>query len=104
MLSGRYAGDTVYLCKITLTDLVQDVSRDTQEVIAKTGWHLLKNRHEKSKMIAASIYLMVIILNTAMNVKWSAWLDCAACPNFIGIGNFNTERDALAQITVTAIK
>ena len=77
---------------------------ETQEVIAKTGCSLLKSGHEKSNMIPATMYLMGIILNPAMNEKWNAWLGSMARLNCIGIGNVNTEEDALAQITVTATK
>ena len=75
---------------------------ETQEVIAKTGCRLLKSEHEKSKMIPATIYLMGIILNPTMNQKWSVWLGSLARPNCICIGSLNTEKDALAQITITA--
>ena len=64
--------DKVYLCKLTITDRAPDVFRGTQEVIAKTGCRLLKSGYEKSKMIPATSYLMGIILNPAMNEKWSA--------------------------------
>ena len=78
--------------------------REPQEVIAKTGRSLLKSGHEKSNMIPATIYLMGNILNPAMNEKWNAKLGSMARPDRICIGNVNTEKDALAQITVTATK
>ena len=87
-----------------MTDRAQDVFLETQEVIAKTECRLWKSGQEKSKMIPATIYLMGIIQNPAMNKKWSTWLCSMARPNCICIGNVNTEEDALAQITVTATK
>ena len=94
--------DTVYFFNLTNTDRTQDVFRITQDVIEKTGYRLLKSGHEKSKMIPSTSYLMDIILNPAMNEKWCDWLDSLARPNRICMGNFNTEKDALAKISVTA--
>ena len=96
------SGDTVYLCNLTNTDRTQDVFKKTQEVIEKTGYRLLESGHKKSKMIPSTSYLMHIILNPAMNEKWCDWLGSLAHPNRICIGNVNSEKDALAQISVTA--
>ncbi len=96
------SGDTVYLCNLTNTDRTQDVFRKTQDVIEKTGYRLLKSGHEKSKIIPLTSYMMDIILNPAMNEKWCDWLGSLARPNRICIGNFNTEKDARAQNSVTA--
>ena len=54
-------------------------------------------------MIPATIYLMGIILNLAMDKKWSARLGSLARRSCICISN-HMEKSALAQITVTAAK
>ena len=70
----------VYLAGITADDLSQDVSGQTQQVLAKIDAALEEHGTDKTRLLQAQVWLKDIRDRDAMNKLWTAWLPEGGAP------------------------
>ncbi|MBN9006656.1 MAG: RidA family protein [Rhizobiales bacterium] len=74
-------GNTVYLAGIVANKTAGDsVSKQTQEVLSIIDGHLAKAGTDKSKLLAATIYLTDMKTFADMNAAWDAWVSAGNTP------------------------
>jgi enamine deaminase RidA (YjgF/YER057c/UK114 family) len=98
-------GETVYLCGQVADDLKGDIRQQTREVLANIDAMLARAGSEKSKLLAATVYLKSMDDYQAMNEVWDAWTAPGAAPARTCVGGvalFSPE--ALVEITVSAAR
>jgi enamine deaminase RidA (YjgF/YER057c/UK114 family) len=98
-------GDTVYLCGQVADDVKGDIRQQTRETLANIDKMLARAGTDKSKLLAATVYLKSIDDYKAMNELWDAWTAPGAAPARTCIGGVQLfSPDALVEITVNAGK
>lgn len=98
-------GDTVYLCGQVADDIKADIRQQTREVLANIDKMLSRAGTDKSKLLAATVYLKTIGDYKAMNEIWDAWTAPGAAPARTCLGGVELfSPDALVEITVCAAK
>jgi enamine deaminase RidA (YjgF/YER057c/UK114 family) len=73
-------GNTVYLAGQVATDTAADLTGQTRQVLASIDRLLALAGSDKSRILAATIYLADIDAYAAMNAAWDAWLPAGAAP------------------------
>lgn len=74
-------GNTVYLAGIVANKTAGDsVSKQTQEILSIIDGHLAKAGTDKSKLLAATIYLTDMKTFADMNAAWDAWVSAGNTP------------------------
>ena len=96
-------GDTVYLCGQVADDLSGDIRQQTREVLANIDQMLARAGTDKSKLLAATVYLRSMDDYAAMNEIWDAWTAPGAAPARTCVGGVALfSPDTRVEITVTA--
>jgi len=72
-------GDTVYLAG-QVAETAQDTEGQTREILATIDSLLAEAGTDKSRILAATVYLTDIADFAAMNRAWEAWVDPANPP------------------------
>lgn len=67
-------GNTVYLAGEVADDTNKDITRQTEEALAKIEKLLAKVGSDKSKILSAQIFLPDVDDFAGMNVAWDAWV------------------------------
>ncbi len=67
-------GDTVYLAGQVANDTAADVAGQTRQVLATIDRLLAAAGSDKSRILAATVYLADIGTFGAMNSAWDAWV------------------------------
>ena len=67
-------GSTVYLAGQVAEDIKADVTGQTRQVLATIDRLLAAAGSDKSKILAATVYLADIGTFAAMNAAWDAWV------------------------------
>ena len=93
---------TVYLAGMTADDLSGDVVQQTQGTLAKIEHYLVMAGSDKSKLLAATIWLRDIADFDRMNTVWDAWIDRAAMPVRATVEARLAGDDYRVEIVVTA--
>ena len=74
-------GGVVYLCGQTAGGTtITDVSGQTAEVLRRIDSLLAEIGSDKSRLLAATIYLKEIQDSAAMNSVWEAWMPAGCAP------------------------
>ena len=73
-------GKTVYVAGQVATDPTADVSGQTRQVLASIDRLLAAAGTDKTRLLAATIYLADIGTFGAMNAVWEAWVAPGATP------------------------
>ena len=74
-------GDTVYLAGIVANNAGgENVTRQTQDVLATIDKHLAKAGSDKSKLLTATIYLPDMKNFPEMNAVWDGWVSAGNTP------------------------
>jgi enamine deaminase RidA (YjgF/YER057c/UK114 family) len=94
----------VYVCGLTADDLSADARGQTEQVLRKIDDRLAKCGTDKSKLLAATIYLTDINQKPAMNEAWKAWLGPLKRPTRACVGAALGTPDTLVEIVVSAEK
>ncbi len=97
-------GDTVYLAGVVAKNLDADVKGQTKEVLAEIDRLLAKCGSNKSKILAATIWVTDIRNRAPMNEVWTAWADPKNMPARACIEAKLADPRALVEIMVTAAK
>jgi enamine deaminase RidA (YjgF/YER057c/UK114 family) len=74
-------GDTVYLAGIVASNAAgQSVTKQTQDILAIIDGHLAKAGSDKSKLLAATIYITDMKNFAEMNAVWDGWVSAGNTP------------------------
>jgi enamine deaminase RidA (YjgF/YER057c/UK114 family) len=71
---------TVYIAGMTTDDTTGDVEQQTRDTLAKIDHYLAMAGSDKSKLLAAQIWLRDIADFDRMNGVWDEWIDRFAMP------------------------
>ena len=97
-------GDTVYLAGIVAKDLGKDVKGQTKEILDDIDRLLAKCGSDKSKALAATIWVTDIRNRAPMNEVWTDWVDKKNLPARACVEAKLADPRALVEIMVTAAK
>jgi len=98
------SGATVYLAGIVPKNLKNDIKGQTAEVLAEIDRLLAKAGTNKSKLLAANIWVTDIRNRAAMNEVWSGWVDPKNLPVRACVEAKLADPACLVEIMVTAAK
>ena len=74
-------GNTVYLAGVVAVEAKGDnVTKQTQEILAIIDGHLARAGTDKSKLLTATIYLTDIKTFAEMNAVWDGWVSPGNTP------------------------
>lgn len=74
------ANGTVYMGGQVADDWTADVATQTRQALARIDAILAEAGSDKSKVVAAQIWLKTMDDYDAMNAVWDAWVDPAGAP------------------------
>jgi len=97
-------GNTVYLAGVVAKNLDADVKGQTKEVLNEIDRLLAKCGTNKSKVLAATIWVTDIRNRAPMNEIWTAWVDPKNMPARACIEAKLADPRGLVEIMVTAAK
>src|SRR6185436_6781767 len=95
---------TVYLAGLTADDKAAGMKKQTEQVLAKIDGLLAKSGTNKSKLLAATVYISDMAQKEAMNEAWMAWIDRKNPPTRACIAVELGSKTTLVEIVVTAAK
>jgi enamine deaminase RidA (YjgF/YER057c/UK114 family) len=95
---------TVYLAGIVPKNLKNDIKGQTEEVLKEIDRLLAKCGTNKSKILAANIWVTDIRNRAAMNEAWTAWVDKNNLPARACVEAKLADPACLVEIMVTAAK
>jgi len=97
-------GDTVYLAGQVADDASADVAGQTRQTLEKIDGLLAELGTEKSKLLAATIWLSDIRFYDAMNKVWDAWVSPGNSPARACIEAKLARSDLLVEIGIIAAR
>jgi enamine deaminase RidA (YjgF/YER057c/UK114 family) len=95
--------NTVYLCGI-VPDPVGDIITQTRQVLGKIDQMLEANGTDKSKLLAAQVWIADMKDFMSMNSAWNAWVDRENPPVRACVQAALYRPEVLVEIMVTAAK
>ncbi len=96
-------GDLVFLSGTVADDKTLPMKEQTAQVLAKIDAALDQAGTNKSRILAATVYLADIDLKDEMNEAWMAWMDPENPPTRTAVGVKLTP-GTMVEITVCAAK
>lgn len=93
---------TVYIAGTTAADRSVGMKEQTQQVLATIESLLTKSGSNKSKLLAATIYISDMAQKAAMNEAWLAWIDPKNPPTRACVAVELGTPTTLVEIVVTA--
>lgn len=97
-------GGVVYLAGITADDTSKDAKGQTEQILATIDRLLALCGSDKSKVLAAQIWVSDIRLRAEMNEAWNAWTGGKNLPVRACIAAPLADPNLLVEIMVTAAK
>ena len=97
----KYNG-VVYLCGQVAKDYSGDITAQTSSMLERVDEHLAEAGTDRSKMLAATIYVKNPEDVKAMNEVWYQWIDGCEPPSRTCVIASMANEDILVEITVTA--
>ena len=98
------ANGFVFLAGLTAKTLTKDIKGQTQEVVDEIDRLLKVGGTDKSKIVAATIWVSDIRYRDAMNEIWIAWTGGKDLPVRACIEARLADPNMLVEIQVTAVK
>lgn len=95
---------TVYLAGTTAADRTVGMKEQTQQVLATIDQLLDRCGTNKSKLLAATVYISDMTQKAAMNKAWLAWIDPKNPPTRACVAVELGTPTTLVEIVVTAAK
>lgn len=102
MSKAVVSGDTVYLSGLTASDRSQDVKGQCKQILDSIDDYLAQAGTNKSKILAAQIWLTDIGTWADMNEVWVEWIDPANPPARATVEAKLAVPDLYIEIMVTA--
>jgi enamine deaminase RidA (YjgF/YER057c/UK114 family) len=98
-------GDTVFLAGVVASNAAgESVTRQTQDVLSIIDGHLKKAGSDKSKLLAATIYLTDMNTFAEMNAVWDGWVSAGNTPARATVEAKLASPKYSVEIMVTAAK
>ena len=97
-------GDTVYLCGLTASDSKADIKGQTKQILDKIDSYLAQAGTDKSKLLAANLWIKDMALFADMNSVWNAWVDPDNPPARACVRADLARPEILVEIMVTAAR
>ncbi len=97
-------GDTIYTAGQVADDRAADVAGQTAQILAKIDGLLAEAGSDKSKLLAATIWITDISKFNEMNAVWDAWVDTDNPPARACVESNLALPEFLVEIMVTAAK
>jgi enamine deaminase RidA (YjgF/YER057c/UK114 family) len=94
----------VYCQGVTAPDLSQDITGQTEQVLAEVDAILEIHGTDKTRLLQAQIWLKDIRDREAMNAVWSAWLPEGGAPARACVQAHMADPRHLVEIMVTTCK
>jgi enamine deaminase RidA (YjgF/YER057c/UK114 family) len=94
----------VYLQGVVPADPSQDITGQTEQVLAQIDELLETHGTDKTRLLQAHIWLKQIADRDAMNKVWSAWLPEGGAPARACVQAVLANPDYLVEIMVTACR
>jgi enamine deaminase RidA (YjgF/YER057c/UK114 family) len=94
----------VYLQGVVATDASQDVTGQTEQVLAQIDELLETHGTDKTRLLQAHIWLKDIADRAAMTKVWSAWLPADGAPARACVQAVLADPHYLVEIMVTACR
>ncbi|MFN8723306.1 MAG: RidA family protein [Rhodospirillales bacterium] len=95
-------GGTLYLGGIVAEDFTLDMEGQTAQVCRKIDAVLASAGSDRSRLLAATIYITDMSMKDKMNAAWTAWLAPDQRPTRATIGVADLGKGVLIEIVVTA--
>jgi enamine deaminase RidA (YjgF/YER057c/UK114 family) len=96
-------GDTIYVCGVT-ADSVGDIAAQTRQVLDRVDRLLQAAGTDKSKLLAAQVWLSDMSLFERHNAVWNDWVDPANPPARACVGADLWRPGLLVEVMVTAAR
>lgn len=97
-------GNTVYLSGQVASNRSADVAGQTREILATIDGLLAEAGTDKSRMLAATIYLADMSTFNEMNAVWDAWVVPGSTPARATVGAPLASSSYLVEIVVIAAR
>src|SRR5579862_6258702 len=97
-------GDTIYIAGQVAGDTTADVTGQTKQVLGKIEALLAETGSDKSKLLAANIWLANVASYDAMNKVWDAWVIPGQPPARATVGAPLAGPQYLVEISVIAAR
>ena len=97
----KYNG-IVYLCGQVAKEYVPDITEQTRTMLERVDEHLAEAGTDKSRILAATIYVRNAEDVSAMNDVWFEWMEGIEPPSRTCVTAAMPNSDILVEITVTA--
>lgn len=95
-------GGTLYLGGIVADDFSLDMEGQTAQICRKIDAVLASAGSDRSKLLAATLYITDMSMKDKMNAAWTAWLPAEQRPARATIGVADLGKGVLIEIVVTA--
>ena len=95
-------GGVLYFGGIVADDRSKDMKGQTEEVLEKIGRLLGENGSNRSRLLAATIYVTDMGQKDAMNAAWTAWFGAEDLPTRATVGVAELGPGVLIEVVVTA--
>jgi enamine deaminase RidA (YjgF/YER057c/UK114 family) len=97
-------GDTIYIAGQIASDTTTDVIGQTRQILAKIESLLREAGSDKSKLLAANIWLSNVASYDAMNSVWDAWVTPGHPPARATVGSPLAGAQFLVEISAIAAR
>ena len=97
-------GGVLYLGGIVADDRAKDMKGQTEEILEKIGRLLEENGSDRSRLLAATIYVTDMAQKDAMNEAWTAWFGPEDLPTRATLGVSDLGPNTLIEVVVTAAR
>lgn len=97
-------GDTIYIAGQVASDTSADIVGQTRQILAKIESLLREAGSDKSKLLAANIWLSNVSYYDAMNSVWDAWVTPGSPPARATVGSPLAGPQFLVEIAAIAAK
>lgn len=92
----------LYLSGITASDTTAGMRGQTEQILAKTSDLLTELGSDKSRVLAATIYITDMAMKDQMNEAWTAFFGPADLPARATLGVKDLGQGILIEVMVTA--
>jgi len=94
----------LYFGGIVADDRSKDMKGQTAEILEKIGRLLAENGSDKTKLLAATLYVTDMGQKDAMNEAWTAWFGPEDLPTRATLGVSELGPNTLIEVVVTAAR
>jgi enamine deaminase RidA (YjgF/YER057c/UK114 family) len=94
----------LYFGGIVAEDRSKPMKEQTEQILERIGALLAENGSDKTKLLAATLYITDMGMKDAMNAAWTAWFGPEDLPTRATIGVADLGPNTLIEVVVTAAR